>query len=373
MIEGLGTLLEGTKATGLCELRVLLAEVLGGEDVEGCLLEQIRLSRQRVFRLRFQLEGRVRSLIVKRLSPERALSERTAITRWLPRAGFGRHAVPLVGVASQRDGDSTWHVYEDLGGPTLRQAAHEPRNVRAAVEVIAAHHTRFVGHPLLAECRLIGVDLGTGFYATCVEDALRGLDAMLRLDSVHGERRELVQRLRQRLTRLWDERHERTRELVDLAWPETLQHGDLWATNVLVLLGESGPDVRLIDWDHAGVGPAVYDVSTLLRQFPRPERPWMLEAYRASVESAGWTWPAPAAWNRLAETAELARYANTIVWRTIVATQDHPAAPPDWIFEDLAETETWFDNLTPLLPTGDELMHQEYRPGDGMTTEAKAF
>ena len=382
LIQGLDTVLDGTRNTGLGELRELLADILGGPDVQGRLIEQRRLSRERVFRLRFELGdeatadsggessgagssggwssggGRcVRSLIVKRLPVERSLRERLAITSWLPRAGFAGRTATLVGVAAERSAGQVWHVYADLGDCTLRQVAGDAAKVRAAVELIAGVHTRFVGNPLLAECRLVGVDLGTGFFAASVTDAVRGLDAMTRLESLHEERRGLVERLLQRLATLAGERFDRTNEVADLGWPETLQHGDLWTTNVLVLPGGDGPDdtgpaidVRLIDWDHSGVGPALYDLTTFLRQFPRDVRPAIVDTSRECVARAHWAWPGNAAFNRMAETAELARYSNSVIWRTIVALGGDPAATPEWVFEDLAEIEVWFQELTPLLP-----------------------
>lgn len=376
LIQGLDTVLEGTRNTGLGDLRELLVEVLGGPDSEGRLLEQRRLSRERVFRLRFELEdgtpghsggaGAVRSLIVKRLPVERSLRERLAITSWLPRAGFAGRTATILGMAAERSAGQVWHVYADLGDCTLRQAASDFEKVRAAVELIAGVHTRFVGNPLLAEIRLVGMDLGTGFFAASVADAVRGLDAMTRLESVHGERRALVERLLQRMATLAGERFDRTHEVADLGWPETLQHGDLWTTNVLVVPGGSGSgtagsgsgsdpetDVRLIDWDHAGVGPALYDLTTLLRQFPASARPGIVDAYREHVAGANWPWPGVAEFNRMAETAELGRYANSVIWRATVALGGDPAATLDWVFEDLAEIEAWFQKLTPLLPSAD--------------------
>ena len=146
-----------------------------------------------------------------------------------------------------------------------------------------------------------------------------------------------------------------------LGWPETLQHGDLWITNLLVARTESTWVVRLIDWDYSGIGIPIYDLSRFLRQFPASDRPWILDAYRNRVESEGWGWPGEAALNDAAETCELGRYANSIVWRTLSALQLHYEAtpghsfvPPQWIFDDLLEIEQWFRDLTPLLPTPEE-------------------
>src|SRR5207249_826009 len=73
--------------------------------------------------------------------------------------------------------------------------------------------------------------------------------------------------------------------------PETLLHGDLWSINVFVIPTAHGPRVRLIDWDHASVGPASYDLSTFLLRLPSQERSWVLEVYREEMSRAGWGLP----------------------------------------------------------------------------------
>src|SRR5438046_10699852 len=93
--------------------------------------------------------------------------------------------------------------------------------------------------------------------------------------------------------------------------PDTLLHGDLGPKNIFVALASDGPCARLVDWDHVGVGPAGYDVSTLLYQSSPEERPWILRRYRGAVEPAGYrSAPADAA-KRLCPTAETARAANS--------------------------------------------------------------
>jgi thiamine kinase-like enzyme len=44
---------------------------------------------------------------------------------------------------------------------------------------------------------------------------------------------------------------------------------------------------RLIDWDHAGVGPASYDLSTFLLRFPPGRRKAILDLYGRCLEVAG--------------------------------------------------------------------------------------
>src|SRR5206468_7864712 len=72
MIEGLDKILEGSGQPGLDELRELLQGLIGGRDVAGCFVGEDTLpSRaQRVFRLRFGINGQTRSVVIKRLKPE---------------------------------------------------------------------------------------------------------------------------------------------------------------------------------------------------------------------------------------------------------------------------------------------------------------
>ena len=55
--------------------------------------------------------------------------------------------------------------------------------------------------------------------------------------------------------------------------PELMLHGDLWTTNTFVQSTAEGPVARLIDWEHAAVGPASYDLSTFLYRFAAADRP----------------------------------------------------------------------------------------------------
>jgi hypothetical protein len=114
----------------------------------------------------------------------------------------------------------------------------------------------------------------------------------------------------------------------------------------------AGPRLRLIDWERAGVGAALYDLSTVLRQLPSSDRPWVLDAYRQCVQPAGWPWPAPALLERVAESYELGRFASCLAWRVLSALelQGGDAALPEWLFDDLVEMERWFAERTALLP-----------------------
>src|SRR5437773_3926691 len=181
MIEGLEKLLEGKGQPGLTELRELLQELLAGRDGTGCLVDQQSLKRrtQCVFRLRFDINGRTRSVVIKRLEPEIARRNELVAKRWLPAIGLDGSGPPLLGSVAARSGGCVWHVYDDLGSCELgpREIDREPERERlkAAVELIAQMHTRFAGHALLREVRLRGGDLGIHFYETNVRDAISAL------------------------------------------------------------------------------------------------------------------------------------------------------------------------------------------------------
>ena len=117
-----------------------------------------------------------------------------------------------------------------------------------------------------------GGDLGVHFFTSSVSDAIASLEGLqlprVRLSS---DRSALRDRLLGRLGKLFAERQERVAVIRELGEPETLLHGDLWPQNALVIpTGPAGErlQVRLIDWDHAGVGPPSYDLSTFLSRIP---------------------------------------------------------------------------------------------------------
>src|SRR5204863_2983962 len=179
MIEGFNELLEETKHPGLAELRWLLVHLLGGPDATGRLVEQSSLKTpERVYRVRFAQNGSVRSWVVKRLEPGLGKRNELVATRWLPAVGLGGCGAKLVGVAGARNGACVWHVYADLGEGALDATKFDRERVKLAVELIAQVHTRFARHPLLAECRRHGGDLGINFYLANVQDAIYSLEAI---------------------------------------------------------------------------------------------------------------------------------------------------------------------------------------------------
>jgi len=258
MIDGLDHMLEESGQPGLPELRASLHELFGGPGVAGRVIDRQQL-KKRVYRLRFAIGDRDRSLVVKCMDPEFAQRSQFVIKRWLPAVGLGASSSPLLAVAAERSGQCIWHVYEDLGDRTLDASDLNPGHVAAVVELIAQLHTRFAGHPLLLECRQYSGDLGIYYFSSNVRDAIRGLELLRTL---------------------------------------------------------------LIDWDRAGVGPISYDLSTFLLRFPTRYRLWILELYRETIGHAGWCLPSARDLNLLFETAECARYANRVIWPAIALSRE---------------------------------------------------
>src|SRR5437879_2247020 len=349
MIEGLEKVLEGSDQPGVAELRDLLQKMLNGHEASGRFLEQSTLQPRgmRVFRLRFAINGQTRSVVVKRLKPQIARRSELAAKRWLPAIGLGDVGPPLLGSVVEPSGACAWHVYDDLGEHELDPREPDRERVSTAVELVARMHTRFAEHALLGEVRLHGGDLGIHFYESNVRDAIYSLEAWQPAAQQNG----LRDRLLVRLCKLRDGLPERAQALAEWGGPETLLHGDLWAINVFVIPSANGVRARLIDWDHAAVRPASYDLSTFLLRFPSEHRLWVLDLYRQAVADAGWGLPGERELNLLFETHEYARIANRIIWPAIALVMDGA----EWGTEALAEIDGWFEQFEPVLPVAVEV------------------
>jgi hypothetical protein len=346
VIDGLECALRDSRQLGLAELRGVLAELLDAARVTGRLTSEQCLKAQKVYRLGFQIDGRPRTLVVKHLNLPRAVRNQLVATRWLPAGGLGGAGPVLLGVAAERSAQCIWHVYEDLGDQVLDTARPERSRVEAAIDLIAGLHVRFAEHPLLPECRMYGKDMGMTYYLTNIRDAIRGLES-LRPPSVHVDSGDLAlrDRLLRRLYKLLDEGPDRAQVMAEVGGPETLLHGDLWPKNILAVPTPGGLRTRLIDWDATGVGPLTYDLSTFLYRFSAHHRPWILDWYQQAVAPLGWHAPATRDLSLLLETAEISRIANCLVWPCIEAVQ----AQAEWVFDRLAEIETWFESVEPAL------------------------
>ena len=309
-------------------LRAGIEQALGGRALDGTRLKE------NVHRLRVEVAGTARSVIAKRSDPLVARRNVLVARRWLPAAGLSGVAPPLLAVWAEPDGEATWQVYEDVPGRPLATQPPVDAEIEAAVDALARVHTSFAAHPLLPECRVAGGDRGMHFFSVNVEDAITAVEGVA-ID------REIRDALLGRLRDLRAQSPARARALA-VAGPDTLLHGDLWPSNVVVT-GDAG--VRLIDWDEAGVGPYGYDLSTLLLRFAPAHRPAILDAYgRAVKRLAGWELPPPRDLRLIFETAAQARLASLLVW-SIAA-----AAGEDWLVVRLASIVEWLDDVTPVIP-----------------------
>jgi len=346
--RGLEAVLAASGEPALDELRAALDELLRDAGVEPRLVEQRRL-KARVFRLTFGTPADERSYIAKRLKPEVAQRNELVARRWLPAVGLEAHGPSLASIAAAREGAWVWQVYDDIGGVTLADG-HAPSGhlTSALVELLAQLHGRFERHPLLGECRLWGGDLGMHFYGSSVRDGLGVLECVRPVGPAAAPAVQAVRaRLMRRLEALAAQEPGRARAMAEHGGPETLLHGDLWTTNAMATDDQGRCHVRLIDWDHAAVGPVAYDLSTLLLRFPPVERRRLLRHYRQLAGRAGRSLPGDSELNVLFETSECARLANSVIWPAIVAWEEGAK----WALDELAAVDRWFEELRPVLPT----------------------
>jgi energy-coupling factor transporter ATP-binding protein EcfA2 len=321
----------------------LVRQIVAGNGANPPLLAHEPLKRS-VHRLHFEVGGDPVRVILKRLSARRARVNELVAKRWLPAAGLEWACPAVLGTIRDADDGKVWHVYDDLGGSGLDRRGFDSGHVGPVVDLVATLHGRFATHRLLPECRKYGDELGIDFFTRGVSRSVRFLESIRYADAgLPREQVELRDRLLTRMERLYEQRRARAILLEAYGGADTLLHGDLWTTNTL-LLDNSRPEPRLIDWDHAGVGPATYDLSTFLYRLPPAARPSVLEQYREAAARWGEWLPADQELNPLFETAEYARYASCLAEAALAASRGER-----WGFEEMAEIETWFDRLEPVL------------------------
>src|SRR2546422_10733610 len=153
--------LEEQQEPGAVELCERLQEMLGGSMRSGETGRLDRLKRA-VYRLRID-DGSGRTLVLKRHTPAIAQADRLVTERWLPAVGLGDHCPRLLAAAAEREGRWVWHIYEDLGEHHLAEQRQSWR-LAAAVDFIAALHTRAASHPLIPEIRCRARDHGVPFF-----------------------------------------------------------------------------------------------------------------------------------------------------------------------------------------------------------------
>jgi hypothetical protein len=324
------------------EVVALAGDILGGTGESLRLVAHEPLKKS-VHRLRFEVSAGPSSVVAKRLSLRRARANELVANRWLPAAGLEGACPDLRGVLPEPSGSAVWHVYEDVVGSGLDCGLPDPARVRPMVELIAELHTRFVGHALLPECREHGESLGMDFFASHVARSVRFLRSLGSGPPAAGHK-SLIERVLGQVERLHAERLERALLLESYGGPDTMLHGDLWTTNTLIVEQPAGPRPTLVDWDHVGVGPVTYDLSTFLFRFPPECRPWILVQYRDAAARRGWPLPDDPTLNTLFETAEYARYACCLAEAALAASRGE-----HWGFMQMEEIERWFTALEPVL------------------------
>lgn len=339
------------------ELRIRIGQLFAGPAE---IVEETPIKTRRVHRQVWRIGDGQRTFVLKRFEPERSCVERRAIERWLPALGMADAAPALFAVAAAADARSVWHVYEDLGDWTLDvddRAERIPRDrgflaamatpldwprLAAALARLAQLHEASAGHALLGECRYWTGDLGGCYLHHGVRDAIAALEALKQLSPLHLRTRD---HLLDALSRLEDEAAERCAELEAFGGPDCLLHGDFGVRNAMAAPSEDGWSARIIDWDHAGVGPASYDLSTLLLQIPQEQRAQALDAYCNLRRTPARTWPSIQTWNALFDTAERSRFANMAIWPALWAKDGER----DSAFETLSAIASWFEALGPVL------------------------
>jgi aminoglycoside phosphotransferase (APT) family kinase protein len=319
----------------------LAGRALTGPGRQGRLLARERL-KPNVHRLHFEIKDDTATVIVKRLAARRARAVELALQRWLPEVGLGWACPRLLGALGDHASGDVWHVYENVDGVALDRRNPDRALFEPVVDLLADLHHRFAGHWVLADAREYGEELGTGFFTSQVS---RCVEALGRIPESVAEQRDVRERLLSRVEQLRSERGHRLAVHAASAGPDTLLHGDLWTPNTMLVHGADRPEPRLIDWDHVGVGPITYDISTFLYRFAAEDRPAILTAYRAAAARRGWLLPPDAELNLLFDTAERARYACCAAGPALAAARGER-----WGFQQLAEVDDWFARLEPVLP-----------------------
>lgn len=327
----------GAAGEPMTELLPALASA-SGSTVQ--MLSNVRLKRG-VHRL--ELAGAIRStVVVKRIRNWKSRLEVLVTDRWLPDAGLGGLGPPRLAAHAEPDGRHVWHVYDDLGPWGLDRPDVDDTSIKAAMERAADLHSRFAGHAMLPEPRFASGDLGTYFYSRSVRDAVR---SVTQIGSSGPALSSAEQRVRddvlERLHTLLDQEQERVQMIEQDAGPETLLHGDLTTANVFVRPIDGDPSVRIIDWDHAGIGPAAFDLSTHVSYYPPGQRRQVLDHYTKAMAERGYPFGEHVDWARLLATFEAGRLANQIIWVAICILQRD-----GWTFDDLA---AWGRSLAAVM------------------------
>ncbi|SCL32263.1 Phosphotransferase enzyme family protein [Micromonospora rhizosphaerae] len=301
-----------------------------------------KLSRH-VYRLTLAT-GRPASVVMKRLDPATAHRDRLLVQRWLPAVGLADIGPSLLATVSDPAGDGAWSIYEGLDGHILDQLHPDPEEVDRLVEVVASLHVRFARHPVIAEIRHHGAHLGYGAYVGHLNDAAQALTAVRSRSDVRAHLPSaLLADLERVVCRAREDAPSVLALLDRVGGPDTVLHGDLWPKNVM-----AGPGwLRLIDWDQLGVGPAIYDLSTLLLRLPRGSRRPVLDRYLGHIAAAGWPRPTVDEVVLLSTAAERARLATLAAWRVLDILEAPTGPVAAWAGDELQSISTWWKEIDP--------------------------
>jgi hypothetical protein len=317
--------------------------LLDNEEDSARLIREEKL-RHRVYRVLFEVNGVCRSLIVKSSRVERAERSRMTLRYWLPAVGLDHIGPVLLGATQQQNG-AIWNVYVDHGRRTLIDDPSDSAAATAAIRTVAELHSRFMGHSLLAECRNSGQTLDPYVYESSVMAALSALESIEDLVGV-TDAAILQESLTKRLRVLAQEVGLRTRLLKTLSGPQTLLHGDLYPSNIVLPNGLDGPLSRIVDWDHLGVGPVGFDLVFLLGNLSEELRLDALECYRSLMRNLFDRWPTEREWNTLFDTFQFVRLAKCVTsFANAILVGE-----VEYGVRKLRDADQWFQDVRPVLP-----------------------
>jgi Ser/Thr protein kinase RdoA (MazF antagonist) len=177
----------------------------------------------------------------------------------------------------------------------------------AAWQAAAAWLRRLHAIPIQAAVSLPLVRCDRGYYQTWIDRALERNRQSPLLQRLHDTYASVVDRL--------------------LALPQAIIHGEYYASNVLVQQRTGGYRICPIDWETAGVGPALMDLAALTSgQWAERERLAMVRAYGGDEVTP-----------EMLEGLDVCRLHQTIQW--LGWPDDRWDAPADQARDWLAEAE----------------------------------
>ena len=271
-----------------------LIDALGG-DVDG---HEIVGVRRRPYRYATSapleevvvLAGRneVGPLILKDLSRERLLGDaRAAKPEFLDQplreletyrrivgpAGIGPR---VVAAAAADEGPGPWLLLEKVPGVELWQIG-EMRIWREVARWLGGFHGSFAGR--LDEVRATNPHL-----IDCSQSWFRfwRLRALAALSASHDARAAAVAAALEGFEGVLD---------LLASLPRGLIHGELYPSNVLVVPEREPVAVYPVDWEMAGIGPALIDLAALVGGYPAAERGPLADAYLEGLVDAGGSAP----------------------------------------------------------------------------------